>query len=207
MSLKNKYIFISCFLVIILFGCENSENKTDAALSYNFQNDSLVILNKAKKQFGNEVEFFVSGNFIDTVKEVFIFAKEIAQKEWGIKFLSAINGSDSLIKLNETKLLDGSFKGGKVQKINLPNYKNNFVYYNSQEFFMGSGGGEIFAYLINFMNNEIYYAHFFMLPNKPASLFLSKNILDKNIKEFFINEYKNDFPSLKIVEKDYKSNL
>ena len=66
---------------------------------------------------------------------------------------------------------------------------------------MGSGGGEIFTYIIDLNKRAVYYAHFFIIPDKPVSLFLSENITPE-IREFFVRHFQKDYPKLHIVGKD-----
>jgi hypothetical protein len=75
------------------------------------------------------------------------------------------------------------------------------MYYNSQDYFLGSGGGEVFSYIIDFNNKKTYYAHLFS-EGKKVSLFLSVNIDIPEIKDFFTSAFKKDYPGLVLVTKD-----
>ena len=101
----------------------------------------------------------------------------------------------------QTNLLKGSFKESLTKKIKFPAYDYELIYYNSQDYFLGSGGGEIFSYIINFKNQKTFYAHLFLEKEK-ISLFLSNNIDNSEIKNFFIANFKRDYPNLQIVSKD-----
>ena len=75
------------------------------------------------------------------------------------------------------------------------------MYYNSQDYFLGSSEGEVFSYIIDFKNQKTFYAHLFIEKEK-ISLFLSDNIDNREIKDFFVANFKRDYPNLQIVSKD-----
>ena len=112
------------------------------------------------------------------------------------------NNENQLVKKYETSLLDGSFKESLVRKIKFPKFKYELIYYNSQDYFWGSGGGEVFAYIINYAKKETFYAHLFSESRKQVELFLSKNITEPDLKKFFISSFKKDYPELKFTSDD-----
>jgi hypothetical protein len=67
---------------------------------------------------------------------------------------------------------------------------------------MGSGGGEVFSYIIDFNKKETFYAHLVAEPEKPVYLYLSGNINNPEIKNFFIGNFKRDYPSPTLISKD-----
>jgi hypothetical protein len=67
---------------------------------------------------------------------------------------------------------------------------------------MGSGGGEIYSYIIDLDNKEIYYTHFVNDIDFPSSLYISDNVKDISLRNFIISSFKKDYPNLKIVDKD-----
>ena len=71
---------------------------------------------------------------------------------------------------------------------------------------MGSSGGEIISYVINFTSKEIYYAHLIVRKNTPVYLFLSHNIKVPGLQSFFISNFKRDFPKLALVDNDININ-
>ena len=85
-------------------------------------------------------------------------------------YLLKLKGDD-LVKISQTDLLQGSFKGSLCNKIKFPSFDHELIYYNSRDYFLGSGGGEIFSYIINFQENKTYYAHLVADENKPAVLY------------------------------------
>ena len=67
---------------------------------------------------------------------------------------------------------------------------------------MGSGGGEVFSYIVDFENKQVYYAHLVVEPGSSTSLFISENTQNKELINFFTLTFKKDHPTLKIVEDD-----
>ena len=100
-----------------------------------------------------------------------------------------------------SRLLPGSFKGSLCDKIKFPSFDHELVYYNSKDFYLGSSGGEVFTYIINFQDQKAYKAHL-ISEGKSVSLFISNNIDVPEIHNFFYSIFKRDYPNLKIVDKD-----
>ena len=159
-------------------------------------------LKEARILLGTEARIAFAGSFDkDTVRE-FIAGTEINKPDkWGIEFHLMKEDSGTFKNVYSTDLLEGSFTGAHVSKEKLQPGNYEMVYYNSQDYYIGSGGGEIFAYLVDFNNKETYYAHLFMERGRSISLFLSNNITPET-KDFFLNVFKKDYSNLKIVSKD-----
>ena len=164
--------------------------------------DPAVLLHEAKNALGENTKTAHLGRFESNVENEVVAGTEINTKdEWGIKFALLKITNNDLKKIYETDLLDGSFNSSLVSKIKLPSTGYELIYYNSQGYFLGSGGGEIFSYLIDFNVRKIFYAHLVIEP-KEISLYISDNIENPDIKNFFINNFKKDYPSLTLVSKD-----
>lgn len=192
-----KRFFIVALLLII--SCSDKSEKIPA-LNYE---DKKQMLRIAKKFFNENVSQAFGGVFNQNGKETIIAGIEENNKlEWGIKFYQLRLNDNKLDVVFETKLLNGSFKECLVDKIKFPMKDYELIYYNSQDYFMGSGGGEVISYIIDFDKKEIYYAHFVADPVIPPSLFISKNTQDKYIREFFYTYFKKDYPKLRIVDED-----
>lgn len=207
--MKISLIFISVMLIFFLIGCENKKENEELAGTIN-NNLSVKenVIQKATEVLGVNVKEAFQGNFDeDDVKEIAVGIEISDNNNWGIKFSLLKEIDNDFKEVYSTKLLDGSFRESMLQKIKFPSFPYELLYYNSQDFFMGSGGGEIFAYIIDFNNKEIYYAHLFSGTNRAISLYLSDNILEDEIRNFFLNLFKKDFPKLTIIKKDIKSDL
>ncbi|GAB6283180.1 MAG: hypothetical protein STSR0008_19370 [Ignavibacterium sp.] len=214
LSLNKKIVFIIAFLfgILLFFISCDKENKdseqTDKTNLYEQESLKKFLNKHSIKDF----QYAVYDKFLDSSsqKEIdskanIIIGKEIMnQDEWGIKFLLYTNKNDSLVKIYESKLLDGSFTESKVEPIQFPDYNYKLLFYNSQDYFMGSQGGEVFSYIIDFNLKEIYYAHLFIIQGKPISLYLSDNIKNETIRKYFVSVFTNDYPNLTIAKNDTK---
>ncbi len=202
LSIK-KYLPYLLFVAFIFYSCSSKKSKKEQEKTkINFNNPAYV-LQQTKKILGNDVKFAYKGNFDgDSAIEVAAGVELRKNKQWGIKFILLKMENDHLKTVFQTSLLNGSFRECLVQKIKFPMFNYELIYYNSQDYFLGSGGGEVYSYIINYKEERAYYAHLVVEPNKPVSLYLSDNIDVPGIKSFFISDFKRDFHSFKIVSKD-----
>ncbi len=194
------------FLPLLIFSC-SKEKKEQAKQMLDFNNPK-VVMEETKKLLGDNVKFAHKGKFKGELPVEIAAGIEISDKNnWGIKFYLLNGVENKLVSVYETKLLEGSFSECLVNQFKFPGFDYELVYYNSQDYFLGSGGGEIFSYIIDFKKQNTYYAHLFSGPRKPVSLFLSENINNQRIKDFFISNFRRDFPSLTVVPDDVDLDL
>jgi hypothetical protein len=191
-----KFLFIIFILVV---SCSDKSEKIPV-LNYE---DKKQMLEIARRFFDSNITHAFGGVFDESGKESIVAGVELNDsKQWGIKFYQLKKVDNELVKIFETNLLDGSFKESLVDKIKFPMRDYELIYYNSQGYFMGSGGGEVISYIIDFAKKEVYYAHLVADPVIPPSLFISKNTQDKYIREFFYTYFKKDYPKLRLVDED-----
>ncbi len=203
LSLNKKILPALILLSLLFYSCgEKKQDTNQTELNKNY-NDPSYVLAQAKSILGDDVKETFKGRFDrDSVIEI-IAGTEISNKtEWGIRFYFLKMKNGGLTKVWQTDLLQGSFKGSLCDKIKFPSFDHELVYYNSKDFFLGSGGGEVFTYIINFQDNKTYYAHLVDERSKPVSLFISGNIDVPEIHNFFVSIFKKDYPALKLVSKD-----
>jgi len=187
------------FLLIIIFSCSDKKEKIPVL---DFEDKSQV-LDAVKKYYNSETQIARGGLFDETGKQFIAAGMEINNsEEWGIKFTFLEKSGNEFIPKYETELLDGSFKECFVDKIKFSSIDYDLIYYNSQGYFMGSSGGEIFSYIVDFENRQVYYAHLAVEAGSSISLFISENTQNKELKDFFMLTFKKDYPNLKIVEDD-----
>lgn len=204
MSLNKFFKFALIFLFsLILISCGEKNNKKDLGIVSKY-NDPVFVLNQTKALLGNNVMFAKKGSYdLDTVVEVAAGTETSSAHKWGIRFYFLKLIGNNLTEIYDTGLLTGSFKESLINKIKFPEFDYELIYYNSQDYFLGSGGGEIFSDIINLNEHQVYYAHLIIESPKPVSLFISKNTDEvKEIKDFFVNNFKRDYPSLKLINKD-----
>jgi hypothetical protein len=163
----------------------------------------LNVNDEVKKLLGDKLKIVITGNFDEDALQEFVAGIELMNNNiWGIKFILFQVEDNKLVKKSETAALDGSFKECIVKKIKLPKYNHELIYYDSQDYYWGSGGGEVFSYLVNFASGETYYAHLFSESRGPVELFLSKNITEPDLKKFFVSNFKKDYPNLQLASED-----
>lgn len=199
--LSNKYIkklvYLSLFLAII--SCSDRQEKIPVV---DFQNNAQV-LEIVKKHYNKQAQVAFGGMFDETGKQFIAAGLEINNSdEWGIKFVFLDKKGDELKVIYETDILDGSFKESFVNKIKFASLDYDLLYFNSQGYFMGSGGGEVFSYIIDLEKKQVYYAHLAVESETATSLFISDNTINKELVNFFTVTLKKDYPNLKIVDED-----
>jgi len=200
LSSNKTYYLAVIILSLILFSCNEKEsgipeNKVDL-------NSPETVLKEAKKVLGNDAQVTVSGHFDqDTTKE-FAAGTEINKPDkWGIQFHLMKDSGNKIEEVYSTDLLEGSFTDAMVRKEKPDSVNYDLIYYNSLDYYLGSGGGEIFAYLIDFNKKQTYYSHLFTEKGRAISLFISANSAP-GIKNYFVKVFKKDYPNLRIVDKD-----
>jgi len=206
--LSNKIFARTIILLmpLLIFSC-SKEKKEEEKPALDF-NKPEVVIEEAKKILGDNVKFAKRGKFKGESSVEVAAGVEISDEtNWGIKFYLLKWSENKLVSVYETKLLDGSFSECLVNQFKFPGFDYELVYYNSQDYFLGSGGGEIFSYIIDFKEGNTYYAHLFSEPRKPVSLFLSENINNQRIKDFFVSNFRRDFPTLTLVPDDVDLDL
>jgi hypothetical protein len=188
------------FAALIFISC--GENEKKESQPENNLTDSGVILKEAKKLFGENVQDIITGSYTDTSKQYAVLTETANTNVWGITFNLMGKTDKGFGSLYKSELLSGSFKESEVKNIRISGLNYDLVYYNSRDYFLGSGGGEIFSYIIDFKQKQTYYAHLIADGEKPVSLFISKNNMPQSIKDFFIKTFRNDYPAFTLVNSD-----
>ncbi len=202
MLLSNNWFYTAVLFFSVLFAFSCNEKEKNVPVNKIDLSTPESALREAKKILGNDVQISLTGTFdADTTKELVAGTEINKPDKWGIQFHLLKKGNESLDSSYSTDLLEGSFTDALVRKEKLPSENYDMVYYNSLDYYLGSGGGEVFSYLIDFNNRQTYYAHLFTEQGRNISLFLSENVTP-DIKNFFLNIFKKDYRNFKIVNKD-----
>lgn len=182
------------------FSC--GDRNEDALPRIDYEN-KIQLIEISKKVLGDDVVTAFGGFFDESAKKRIAVVIETDENiDWGIKFVLLEELNSKLERRFESRILSGSHKESFLDKIKFPSFDYELLYYNSQSYFMGTGGGEIFSYIVDFGKKEIYYAHLVVEPRKTPSLFISANVVNKDIRNFFIQIFKKDYPSLKLIDQD-----
>jgi hypothetical protein len=182
-----------------MISCSDKQEKIPVV---NFQ-DNAQLLEIVKKHYNKEAQVAFGGMFDETGKQFIAAGLEINNSnDWGIKFVFLEKTGDELKVVYETEILDGSFKESFINKIKFASLDYDLLYFNSQGYFMGSGGGEVFSYIIDLEEKQVYYAHLVVESETATSLFVSDNTINKELVNFFTVTLKKDYPNLIIVNED-----
>lgn len=199
---SNKFLinFIFFLLTFSFFRCGDKGDDVVPRIDYE---NKVQMMEFSKKTLGDEVVSAFGGFFDNSPRKKIAAIMETDENiNWGLKFV-LLEELDGKLKINfQSKIIPGSHKESFLDKIKFPSFDYELLYYNSQGYFVGSGGGEVYAYIVDFENKEIYSAHLIAETDSPVSLFVSKNTENKEIKNFFIQIFKNEYPSLKIIDED-----
>ncbi|MDP2366600.1 MAG: hypothetical protein Q8M94_22830 [Ignavibacteria bacterium] len=196
-NFKRKLTTLLIFIFIV--SCSDRKEKIPA-IEYGNKNQVLEVV---KKHFNKDVDIAFGGMFDETGKQLIAIGREINNSDdWGIKFAFIEKSEDEFELKYETDLLEGSLKECFVDKIKFASIDYDLVYFNSQGYFLGSGGGEVFSYIVDLENKQVYYAHLVIESEISPSLFISDNTNNKELINFFTMTFKKDYPGLKLVDDD-----
>lgn len=199
--LSNK-LFSKITLLSILFLLSCSKKDEEKHLLFNYQDENQM-LDLVKKHIDEDIQKVLIGYFDQTKSlSTVAIAEKMDSLSWGIKFYHLKQDNSQIKRLFETDVLEGSLHQSRLNKIKLLDFNYELIYYNSESYFMGSNGGEIFSYILDLKEKQIYYAHLVNDIEYPASLFISDNVKDIKLRNFIISNFKINFPNLKIVDRD-----
>jgi hypothetical protein len=200
--LLNKYLYpIILFLTAFIISCKTDDDSSRPKMQVNFE-DPAAVLAESQRILGDKVAFAYKGYFTPDSSIQVAAGEEIENNDlWGIRFSLLKMKKGTLEKVYQSEILEGSFRDAMIKKIKFPDFTNELLYYNSRDYFLGSGGGEVFSYIINFEEQQVYYAHLFSGAATGIQLYISENVGD-NLKNFFVSNFRRDFPDLKIASQD-----
>jgi hypothetical protein len=194
---NNTYKLIG-IIYIFLFICSCGEK----IKRVNFD-DPRAVRNVANKLLEDNIKFSKAGYFSsDSTRSIIAGTESSEMNKFGISFSLIDLEDDELKVVYTTSTLDGSFDNCIVDKMKFSSDKYEMIYYNSKDYYLGSGGGDVYLYIINFINREVYYAHLMVERSAGASLYISDNIEDPTMRQFFISYFKKDYHALRIVSSD-----
>jgi len=205
--LSNKKLLAEFFFILLalISGCDKSPQSNASPLE-DYLGDNQKLLAHLKKNFDPNTEAALFGRFFSDQDGEILAIKETKPSKtdkWGLKI--QLLSKDSLTKKDEAFLPEMSTTESICSVQRIESFPNDFFYYNSGGFYTGSSGGEVYAYLVDFATKQNYYAHLVIVPEKPATLFISKNCEANKTKDFFLNLFKTDYPELVISRRDISS--
>lgn len=197
LSIK-KYKHIYLFLIFVILSSCGKKDEKPVDL-----NDPAAVQRIVGEILPKEARFSTSGHFTsDKILSIVAGTETDTKNIQGISFI-LIDKKDDEYKVDfRTHILDGSFEKCLVDKIKLSLLGGEMIYYNSKDYFIGTSGGDIYSYIIDFRNKEVYSAHLVSGKTKRALLYLSGNVTDKLLRTFFVSYFKKDYPSLQVTQSD-----
>lgn len=178
--------------------CSDKNEETEI---YDFNNEKKL-MEVSRNILGEDVKKVFAGVFDDDLDKGVAAVVEVNETDrWGLQFVLLKKSGKNLVKEYETEVFEGSVNESLLNVIKFPSFDYELLYYNSQSYFMGSGGGEIYSYIVDLGGKKVYYAHLVVSSGSP-SLFLSEDINKKEIEDFFIMNFKRDYPKLIVVQED-----
>lgn len=185
--------------MLLIASCTKEVKEPDKKINYG---NSAELSKFGSKVAGKEFRFATFENFnSDTLKEI-VIGKEIEEGDtWGIRF-SFYETDQPIHTVFTTMLLEGSFSGATVTPMKIAGKEHQLLYYNSGDFFLGSGGGEIYSYIIDLENRKVHSAKLKLQRLGDASLQIVTDGFEETIKEYFITLFKKEYPDLTVTESD-----
>jgi len=196
--LNNYYKFIGITIILLsIIGCGN---KNDQQVNFD---DPRSVRNIANNTIDETIRFSVSGYFSsDIIRSIVAGTEKSEKSKMGISFSLIEKVDDEFKVVYNTGVLDGSFNKCIVDKMKFSSDGIEMIYYNSQDYFLGTGGGDVYLYVINFGEREVYYGHLIAERSSGTSLFLSENLTDPMLRRFFISYFKKDYAALRIITSE-----
>lgn len=187
------------FIIFILLTISSCAEKIK---NVNFD-DPRAVRNVANKLIEDNIKFSSVGYFSsDSTRSIIAGIEASEADQFGIAFTLIDFVDDELQVVYTTETLNGSFDKCIVDKMKFSSETNELIYYNSKDYYLGTGGGDVYLYIINFVNREVYYAHLIVEKSVGVSLYLSDNIDDPSMRQFFVSYFKKDYQALRIVRSD-----
>jgi hypothetical protein len=198
-----KLFYALCFLVIVMFsGCGKNDKNQEQPVSFKTEDERIV-------EFVNNTYHCKEAKVLKGVYkpnyELFAVVYEInSGTDFGIKFMLAHIHADSVIVDYNSNLVDGAVNQSVFERVNVTGKGYDLVYYSSSDYFMGSGGGEVFTYVIDFNEPSLAYGHLYISGEGAPKFYIPSTVEDKSIREFLIRRIKSDFSDIKPVSQDFK---
>ena len=198
MLLNNYYKFIG--ITIIILSIISCGKKNDQHVNFD---DPRSVRNIANNMIDETIRFSASGYFSsDTSRSIIAGTEKSEKSKMGISFSLIEKVDDEFKVVYNTGVLEGSFNKCIVDKMKFSSDGIEMIYYNSQDYYLGTSGGDVYLYVINFAEREVYYGHLIAERSSGTSLFLSENLIDPMLRRFFISYFKKDYTSLRIINSD-----
>ncbi|MBI2419820.1 MAG: hypothetical protein HYV28_18300 [Ignavibacteriales bacterium] len=145
------------------------------------------------------------GNFTDSSKSICAILLKMESKDLknlSIAFVdTALINSENFV-LYVTEPLEGDPDNTELTSVRLTDIPHPIVYFNTGDFLMGTGGGEVFHYLIDAAKEQIYPAHFIADKSSGFGLYLPPQSRAAVIQDFFHAKVSKQYSPLSTLKRD-----
>ncbi len=205
-GLKSQYFNLLCslffFALVVLPGCGKNDKSEGQPVAFKTEDERII-------EFVNTTyhckEAKVLKGMYKPEYDLFAVVYEVnSGTEFGIRFLLVHLHADSVVVDYSSNLIDGAVNQSAFERVRIPGKNYDLVYYNSTDYFMGSGGGEVFTYVIDFNEPLIAYGHMFISGSGAPNFYIPSSVKDQSIRDYLLRRIKSDFSDVKPVSQDYK---
>lgn len=204
-----RLLFFS-FLIFLCSVYSCNENKVDNQTEQEI-GDSLsvsritYIKSRTAVKLNAKALGVLFGNFLDSTKSTCAILLKMESKD--LKNLSlafidtALINSENFV-LYVTEPLEGDPENTELTSVTITGSKQSFLYFNTGDFLMGTGGGEVYHYLIDAAKEQIYPAHFIADKTNGFGLYLPPISRAAEIREFFHTKVSKQYSPLSTLKRD-----
>lgn len=202
-SLFFKMLLPICVLpLLVMSGCGKGD-KSEGQLVV-FKTDAEKIIEFVNNAYHCKEAKVLKGMYKPNYDLYAVVYEINSGTDFGIKFMLAHLHADSVIVDYTSNLVDGAVNQSVFETVKIPGANYDMAYYSSSDYFMGSGGGEMFTYVIDFNTSSIGYGHMFISVGGVPNFYIPATVKGQNIREYLIGRIKSDFSDIKVVSQDYK---
>ena len=127
--------------MLFINGCDNKNGKDDINILLKKYDSKEFVIEKVQEILGKSAKFAVKGNFGNKTNIEIAAVKEINKIDTtGIQFFLLELKERKLTVILSTKVLRGSLTKSLTNKIKFPFFNYELIYYNSNDYYLGSRG-------------------------------------------------------------------
>ncbi len=200
-SLMTKFYTILIISIFLVSGCKQSGKNNSPetpSSSIAVPVDSLL----ARKFGTTSLRKLSTSLNIDGTNNFAVCFEPKSGKGGGIVLALVGINQDTLTTLFNSSLLDGSVEKTSISLLTDPrDTTNKFAYYDTGDYLLGSGGGEMYIYIISLKFPELVQAHLIITSTAPPKLYIHPNC-PGTIALLIENELRADYPGFQRIKKD-----
>lgn len=189
-------------MLIFIVGC-GEKKKSDPEAVQNESSNSSSVLTQIQKEILPEARELVSGEFLPGDNTLLAVLCEVnTATEWGVRINILKADNSKFLHYYTTSTLEGAFDQGIFQSVRFPETEYDMLIYDTEDYFLGTSGGEVFYYVIDPLEKRTFYSHLVIKSADTPQLFVQPEISSTVIRNFIINKFRSDYPELVISSSD-----